>query len=238
MTRALVLVYSVDRCDDSPQGGTVIGALFGATWVWWQAAVSAGFGAVFGFFGAYLNKRLEERRAFPRERLSKASDAVRETAPAVLNRLDQLLGATGNVRESVVESSRLLATAADEAFRNAVDALAAALRDCDREKSWRLTQVMWTLAKARGAWSRAHEDIVQRPEWDAARAHATARGGLDDADATRATELEPDEIDERLIEVARKEQERWTLWALLAQLQELRSDVAEAARIAGDVQGH
>jgi hypothetical protein len=63
-------------------------------------------------------------------------------------------------------------------------------------------------------------------------------GGLDDADATRATELEPDEIDERLIEVARKEQERWTLWALLAQLQELRSDVAEAARIASDVQGH
>jgi hypothetical protein len=142
-------------------------------------AVSAGFGAVFGFFGAYLNKRLEERRAFPREHLSKASDAVRETAPAVLNRLDQLLGATGNVRESVVESSRPLATAADEAFRNAVDALAAALRDRDRdrEKSWRLTQVMWTLAKARGAWSRAHEDIVQRPEWDAARATQRPVGG-------------------------------------------------------------
>jgi hypothetical protein len=93
---------------------------------------------------------------------------------------------------------------------------------------------------AGGSRNRAEgkEGNAAAPEWDAARAHATARGGLDDADATRATELEPDEIDERLIEVARKEQERWTLWALLAQLQELRSDVAEAARIASDVQGH
>jgi hypothetical protein len=211
---------------------TVKGALLADTWVWWQTAISAIFGAVFGFLGAYVNKWLEERRTEPKARLAKAREAVEKTAPDVLNRLDELHAR--DLREAVIESSDLMKTSVAAAFRNATDDLKGIARDLNREHWLRLNQAGWTLMKTEFAWTNAHHQIVLKPQWDAIRRKAAGVGWVGNEAETAADE--PDETTKFLVEMARKEQDRAALSALRDELHQLRVEVTDVVRLAAELQ--
>lgn len=211
---------------------TVGEALLAESWVWWQSAISAILGAVFGFIGAYANKWLEERRTEPTVRLAKAREAIEKTAPAVLNRLDELRAR--DLRDALAESSDLMQTSVVEGFRNATDDLKGVARDVDRERWLRLNQAGWTLVKTELAWSNARHQIVLKPQWDAVRRKAAGVGWVGNEAKTAADE--PDETTKLLTEIARGEQDRASLFALLDQLHDLRGEVTAVVRLAAELQ--
>jgi hypothetical protein len=57
---------------------------------WWQPAISAGFGALAGFFGGRASKWLDDRAARSARRVEQAWTAMHDHSLAALRRLEEL----------------------------------------------------------------------------------------------------------------------------------------------------